>query len=314
MRPMPRFSVTRMLVWLAAGLTVVAGDPSLSNAAERFTFRQHDRVVLIGGTFIERMQQDSHLEALLTLENTGKQLTFRNLGWSGDTVWGESRALFGTQQDGFARLVKDVRDARPTVLMVSYGGNEAYAGLAGIERFREGLAKLLNELQPPDVRLILIAPPPRMRPSPRLPDPEPYNQVLQQYAEILAAEAHGREAGFINLAGAPFRQSLSLVDYEADGIQLSAQGHRRCAEAIGEALGVTARLPADGVPALRQAIHDKNVLYFHRYRPQNETYLFLFRKHEQGNNAVEIPQFDPLVAEKENLIAQLCERLRSSTP
>ena len=33
--------------------------------------------------------------------------------------------------------------------------------------------------------------------------------------------------------------------------------------------------------------------------------LFLFRKHEQGNNAVEIPQFDPLIAELEKKIAEL---------
>ena len=49
----------------------------------------------------------------------------------------------------------------------------------------------------------------------------------------------------------------------------------------------------------------KNELYFHRYRPQNETYLFLFRKHEQGNNAVEVPQFEALVAEQEKRIRQL---------
>ena len=56
---------------------------------------------------------------------------------------------------------------------------------------------------------------------------------------------------------------------------------------------------------LRRTIGIKNELYFHRYRPQNETYLFLFRKHEQGNNAVEIPQFDPLIEKQEQLIAQL---------
>ena len=56
---------------------------------------------------------------------------------------------------------------------------------------------------------------------------------------------------------------------------------------------------------LRQAIVKKNELYFHRYRPQNETYLFLFRKHEQGNNAVEVPQFEALVAEQEKRIRQL---------
>src|SRR5262249_18241342 len=50
------------------------------------------------------------------------------------------------------------------------------------------------------------------------------------------------------------------------------------------------------VEKLRRTIVEKNRLYFHRWRPQNETYLFGFRKYEQGNNAREIPLFDPLVA------------------
>jgi lysophospholipase L1-like esterase len=56
---------------------------------------------------------------------------------------------------------------------------------------------------------------------------------------------------------------------------------------------------------LRRTINRKNLLFFYRWRPQNHTYLFGFRKHEQGNNAIEIPQFDPLVAEKEAEIARL---------
>jgi hypothetical protein len=39
------------------------------------------------------------------------------------------------------------------------------------------------------------------------------------------------------------------------------------------------------------AINEKP-LFFHRWRPANWTYLFGFRKHEQGRNAVEIPRFD----------------------
>jgi hypothetical protein len=58
---------------------------------------------------------------------------------------------------------------------------------------------------------------------------------------------------------------------------------------------------------LRQTIITKNRLYFYRWRPENETYLFGFRKHEQGQNAREIPQFDPLIAEKEKEIAKLCK-------
>ena len=56
---------------------------------------------------------------------------------------------------------------------------------------------------------------------------------------------------------------------------------------------------------LRQAIRKKNELYFNQWRPQNNTYLFLFRKHEQGNNAAEIPQFDAFITKQEELIAKL---------
>jgi hypothetical protein len=61
----------------------------------------------------------------------------------------------------------------------------------------------------------------------------------------------------------------------------------------------------DQAEKLRAAIIEKNRLYFHRWRPQNETYLFGFRKYEQGQNAVEIPKFDPLVAKQEEEIAKL---------
>ncbi len=62
---------------------------------------------------------------------------------------------------------------------------------------------------------------------------------------------------------------------------------------------------ADQAEQLRQAILEKNRLFFYRYRPQNNTYLFLFRKHEQGQNAREIPEFDPLIEAAEKRIAGL---------
>jgi hypothetical protein len=53
----------------------------------------------------------------------------------------------------------------------------------------------------------------------------------------------------------------------------------------------------------------KNKLFFQRWRPANETYLRLFRKHEQGNNAKELLLFDPIIAEREKEI----ETLKQST-
>jgi len=50
------------------------------------------------------------------------------------------------------------------------------------------------------------------------------------------------------------------------------------------------------VEALRHKIIEKDTMFFHRWRPQNVTYLFLFRKHEQGNNAQEVDEFEGIVS------------------
>ena len=39
------------------------------------------------------------------------------------------------------------------------------------------------------------------------------------------------------------------------------------------------------------------------------TYLFGFRKHEQGRNASEIPQFDPLIADLEKQIYEAAKAI-----
>jgi hypothetical protein len=65
-----------------------------------------------------------------------------------------------------------------------------------------------------------------------------------------------------------------------------------------------ARLAGSTLPyeRLKELIRNKNELYFHRWRPQNITYLFGFRKHEQGNNAADIARFDPFVRDLEGKI------------
>jgi lysophospholipase L1-like esterase len=77
------------------------------------------------------------------------------------------------------------------------------------------------------------------------------------------------------------------------------------AKAWAEGIAIGEDPDAARVEQIRQLVKRKNELFFHRWRPQNETYLFGFRKHEQGNNAVEIPQFDPLVTQIEAEIDKL---------
>jgi hypothetical protein len=63
--------------------------------------------------------------------------------------------------------------------------------------------------------------------------------------------------------------------------------------------------PPPSLENLRKAVIVKDTLFFNRWRPQNETYLFGFRKHEQGQNAKEIPMFDPLIAQGDISIQKL---------
>ena len=56
---------------------------------------------------------------------------------------------------------------------------------------------------------------------------------------------------------------------------------------------------------LRQTIIEKNRLHRYRINPLNKAYIFLFRQHEMGHLAYEMEDFDRLVEEQEELIAQL---------
>ena len=95
---------------------------------------------------------------------------------------------------------------------------------------------------------------------------------------------------------------LRMVTRE-NPVVLNEAGYIWIANAVVEEL--TGGRPGPVSPQLLAAIRKKNELFFHRWRPANETYLFGFRKHEQGNNAVEIAQFDRLIEKAESEIASL---------
>ncbi|MBW3596347.1 MAG: SGNH/GDSL hydrolase family protein [Planctomycetes bacterium] len=382
-----------LLLPLAALAPVHAVEPGAA-----VELRDGDRVTLLGAAFVERLQNHGYLETLLTAAHPDRHVLFRNLGWSGDTVEGISRAVFGSPQDGFERLVSDVSLTKPTMILICYGDNEAHVGLEGLPTFVAGLSRLLDALEKTGARLVLLSPVEREALGPPLPDPQQYNESLRVYREAIQNTAADRGLTYLELNPLVESKHEPLI---SNTVHFTPYGHWRAAPAIAERLGVAPtpwsidihvhgeqktsgvdvadvnaarervtfeaadhrlplpapppyspeaaamagpqrtltvrglppgkyRLLIDGKPqltavasefaegvrlatgpqfdqaeTLRRTIGEKNELFFHRYRPQNETYLFLFRKHEQGNNAVEIPQFDPLIEAKEKEIATL---------
>src|SRR5262249_21779654 len=117
-------------------------------------------------------------------------ITFRNLGWSGDTVWGESRAGFDTPREGYKRLVEHTLALKPTVLFVAYGTNEAFTGKDGLPAFKTQYNKLLDDLAASKARVVLLVPPrwdPKREPLlGRLPQPKQltdYREAVRQIGQ-----------------------------------------------------------------------------------------------------------------------------------
>jgi outer membrane protein assembly factor BamB len=277
------------------------------------TFEGGDRVVLLGNTFIERDANYGHIETLLTAAISNKDVTFRNLGWSGDSVYGHSRSYFGPPEEGFNRLKAHLELIKPTVVVLNYGAVAAFEGEAGLPKFIEGYGKLLDMVaQTTGARLVLLTPPPCETLEAPLPDMTAQNERLSVYRDAIQALAKKRKIGFADLFGTLGEGKIKHDSHRTEnGVHFTEEGYAAIAPAVLESLGIQApALQADHAAALRSTVNEKNQLFFYRWRPQNETYLRGFRKHEQGNNAKEIPMFDPLVAAKDKEIGELKKEKR----
>jgi lysophospholipase L1-like esterase len=397
------FLMIRRFTTMASALILFCGlatRPTASRAETSVPIADGDRIVLLGDAFIERMQANGFFEVALQSRLARKNVTIRNLGWSGDTVQGIARAVFGSPEDGYKRLLKDTQDAKPTLIILAYGANEAHQSKAGLDTFNRQFNRLLDDLEKTGARIAILEPTPHVTVNSLRPSPDLYNGKLQLYLDAIrktAAERgypvinvaamvksdwkengiHFSEYGYWQLANAladhfaapeiswDIRIDLKDKSYEAVNVELSnfkfggedgvlsfssrarqlprpkpprfspigtktriakvtignlppgryrlriGDSNLGVASAEQWSQGVEVRRPdAIAVAEMQSLIVKKNELYFHRYRPQNETYLFLFRKHEQGNNAVEIPQFVPLIKQLEEQIQTLRLRQR----
>jgi lysophospholipase L1-like esterase len=296
-----------------------------------------DRVALVGGGLIERARLNGYLETALTT-GAGRKVTglrFRNLGWSGDTVFNDARSYFGKPKEGRDRLKKIIGEWKPNVVLLNYGAEVALSAgrawtdeasatkrsAAGWEEsvavFLEGYAKMIEEIRKDAGggarEIVVIAPPPLENLGSPLPDHRESNQRMSKLRDALQGFAQKNNARFVDLFGAmggdEFDGKVSADGWTHDGLHFTQTGYRALAMQLSIGLDYGAFPSGPLADKLRKGIIEKNRLFFHRWRPANETYLYLFRKHEQGNNAKEIPQFDPIIENREDEIEQLRNQL-----
>ncbi len=311
----------------AASLSLVSGLLKVaSQAAEApFELKDGDRVLFIGDTFFEREVDFGRIETRLTVTYADRAITFRNLSWAGDTPVGRARASFDwnkSEEDWLVRVKEQIGLVKPTVAFLSYGMTFALEqGRIGIspiekaaeaEKFKMNLGKLMDAIQAATganadhpVRFVLLAP---IAVSTRT------GPNISSSVAAIQAVAQSRNVRFLN----PGSIELGLTDdlrsrRGPDGLQLNESGYRFYAAAIADLLKGQVESPkkllefseATTEDLLNATVKHKNELFFHRWRPANWTYLFGFRKNEQGRNSVEIPKFDPLVAEWDAKVGKL---------
>ena len=228
-------SYLRLPAFFAAALLLV----SAARPAEPFAFQDGDRVVWLGNTLIEREQQTGYWETALVSRFPNTSLTFRNLGWSGDTVFGEAWASFDPVPVGFRRLRDHVLALKPTVLVIGYGMNESFAGPAGLPHFVQGLNTLLDTLAPTHARVVLLSPIRHEDMGRPLPDPRAHNKNLRLYTDAIRAVAQTRHCYFVDLFDLMGRRSQRHLT--SNGIHFTPTGYWDSAVLLERGLGV---LPA----------------------------------------------------------------------
>lgn len=269
-------------------------------------------MLFIGDTFFEREVDSGAIETALTAHWLGENVTFRNLAWSADSPLGQSRASFDWNRGEdfwLGRVKEQLSLVKPTVAFLSYGTSAALGGAEAAPKFGADLRRLMtaiHEVSGTNVRFVLLGP--IGLPGAGRTDAKGIQEALSAIEATTRDVAAASGSRYIQLSGA--RMEFSHPDRTYNGIHLTPEGYEEVAGKIKEGLVGPSQLPKslaslENYRILRQAIQKKNELFFNRWRPENWTYLFGFRKHEQGQNAVEIPQFEPLIAEWEARIARL---------
>lgn len=202
-------------LFLAAVFAVAAQLPSSLPAAEKFFIHNKDRVVFLGDSITEQRLYTTYIEAYALSRYPKWQLTFRNVGWGGDTAWLRQRAhpdegkLFAAgpeeQQQMVDKAVKeglerDVLPLKPTAVTIKFGMNDhAY------QPFREDIfhayvrsqTELAKVLEKNGARVAFLTPQPieDKRPDP---DKDVRNMSLRKFSDGLKQVATQEHALFVD--------------------------------------------------------------------------------------------------------------------
>ena len=232
----------------------------------KLDLKKGDHISIIGNTLADRMQHDGYLESLVYQTFPQKNLTFRNLGFSGDELTVRQRSeAFGSPDEWLAKTKTDV-------VLAFFGFNESFAGPPGLDKFKADLEKFVDDTRKQyyngnsPARLVLFSPIAQEKmESPNYPDPMANNANLKLYTAVIAEVARKKNVQFIDLFGPSeelYKQATQPLTI--NGIHLTEEGYKALSPIIFKSLFGEEAPAVD--EKLRAAVRDKNEMWFNRYR------------------------------------------------
>jgi len=218
-------------------MSVSAGSPS-------------NRVVLVGGSLIAMMEKNAFLEMTLTTRYPERGLSFRNVGWPADDVFGLARSQFGSAQntqswqppsaeEGFgSKVLKEhLIAAAPNTLIIGYGGELAYGDDEAMELFRSGYSRLLDLADSLASHVLLLSPHKHEDQLVREGRIGEINERLGQVRDFISSQAMEREFIFVDL----FEELIEdpqKREFTENGVQLNERGYRKMSALIARSFGI----------------------------------------------------------------------------
>lgn len=181
--------------------------------ARDFAIRDGDRVVFLGDSITEQRLYTTYIEGYALSRHPTWKLSFRNVGWGGDTSWLRQRShpdepkLFAADEAAQQKMVedsvgnglaRDVLPLRPTFVTIKFGMNDhSYQALRpdilrAYVRSQTQLHKVLSEN---GARVAFLTPQP-IEDKRADPDKDVKNQSLKAFSASLKEVATKTGAGF----------------------------------------------------------------------------------------------------------------------
>ncbi len=285
------------------GADVVKREPFKDG---KFALEANEVVVMAGQENLVRDQKTGELESVMGMAFAAKQPRFRSMAWEGDTVYEQWRDL------NFGDWKAQLDAAGAGIVIAQFGQVESFDGVKRIAEFKSAYHRLLDQFTAQTPRLVLVSPMPFEKPlASHAPELRLRNADVKAYADAVKEVAKQRGAVFVDLFTPLTGRGANQPRLTDDGLHLNPEGLRVVAREIAQQLGASTS-DADDLTAMREAIVEKNRLWFDCWRPANWSFVYGDRVTQMfGKPAQDAPSLRESFEARKPLIAKLDARIHA---